>query len=73
MKYNGSIINNDLDVHKFFLEKVHVAVVPGVAFNILLCTLRLCQIDGIDGGIKRGLYRIEEAVTELIQVIRILL
>ena len=32
-KYNGNIIVNDGDVAKFFLNKAHVAVVPGLAFN----------------------------------------
>ena len=32
-EYDGNTIRNDIDVAKFFLEKAHVAVVPGVAFN----------------------------------------
>ncbi len=31
--YDGNTIENDLDAAKFFLEKAHVAVVPGAAFN----------------------------------------
>ncbi|GAB4115603.1 MAG: pyridoxal phosphate-dependent aminotransferase [Candidatus Caldatribacteriota bacterium] len=32
-RYDDKVINDDLEVAKFFLEKAHVAVVPGVAFN----------------------------------------
>jgi len=40
-RYNGNIIRNDMDVAKFFLEKAHVAVIPGVAFNIIFCPFPL--------------------------------
>jgi aspartate aminotransferase len=31
-KYNNKVINNDIDVVRYFLEEAHVAVVPGSAF-----------------------------------------
>ncbi len=62
-EYDGNVLNNDLDVAKFFLEKAHVAVVPGVAFNypgyVRFVFAKSMEI------IKEGLNRIEKAITEL--------
>jgi len=57
-KYNGNIIENEVDVAKFFLKKAHVAVVPGIAFNYsgyvrFVFTRSLEEI-------KKGLDRIEK-------------
>ena len=62
-KYNGNIIGNDVDVAKFFLEKAHVAVVPGVAFNYP-GYVRFVFAKSIEE-IKKGLDRVEKAIKEL--------
>jgi aspartate aminotransferase len=62
-KYNGNIIINDVDVAKFFLEKAHVAVVPGVAFNYS-GYVRFVFAKSIEE-IKKGLDRVEKAIKEL--------
>ena len=62
-KYNGNIIGNDVDVAKFFLEKAHVAVVPGVAFNYS-GYVRFVFAKSMEE-IKEGLDRIEKAIEEL--------
>lgn len=59
-KYNGNILNNDMDIAKFFLEKAHVAVVPGAAFNYpghirFVFAKSMKEID-------EGLNRIERAI-----------
>jgi len=62
-EYNGNIIENDVDVAKFFLEKAHVAVVPGVAFNYS-GYIRFVFAKSMEE-IKKGLDRIEKAIEEL--------
>jgi len=62
-KYNGNIIGNDVDVAKFFLEKAHVAVVPGVAFNYP-DYVRFVFAKSMEE-IKEGLDRIEKAIKVL--------
>lgn len=62
-KYNGNIIGNDVNVAKFFLEKAHVAVVPGVAFNYL-GYVRFVFAKSMEE-INEGLDRIEKAIKEL--------
>ena len=62
-KYDGNIIRSDIDVAKFFLEKAHVAVVPGAAFNYL-GYVRFVFAKSIEE-IKEGLDRIEKAIKEL--------
>jgi len=62
-RYDGNVINNDLDVAKFFLEKAHVAVVPGVAFNYP-GYVRFVFAKSINE-IKEGLNRIEKAINEI--------
>ena len=62
-EYNGNIIENDVDVAKFFLEKAHVAVVPGVAFNYS-GYVRFVFSKSMEE-IKEGLDRIEKAIKEL--------
>jgi len=62
-KYSGNIIRNDLDVAKYFLEKAHVAVVPGIAFNYS-GHVRFVFAKSMEE-IKKGLDRIEKAITEL--------
>jgi aspartate aminotransferase len=62
-KYDGNIIENDIDVAKFFLEKAHVAVVPGVAFNYS-GYVRFVFAKSMEE-IKEGLDRIEKAIKEL--------
>ena len=62
-KYNGNIIENDVDVAKFFLEKAHVAAVPGVAFNYS-GYVRFVFAKSMEE-IKEGLGRIEKAIKEL--------
>ncbi len=63
-KYEGNTINNDLDVAKFFLEKAHVAVVPGVAFNYP-DHVRFVFAKSMEE-IKEGLDRIEQAIKKLL-------
>ncbi|MBA7575010.1 Aspartate aminotransferase [subsurface metagenome] len=62
-KYDKNIIRSDVDVAKFFLEKAHVAVVPGVAFNypdyVRFVFAKSMEV------IKEGLNRIEKAIKEL--------
>jgi len=62
-EYNRNIIKNDVDVAKFFLEKAHVAVVPGVAFNYS-GYVRFVFAKSVKE-IKEGLDRIEKAIKEL--------
>jgi len=62
-EYNGNIIENDVDVAKFFLEKAHVAVVSGVAFNYS-GYIRFVFAKSMEE-IKEGLNRIEKATKEL--------
>jgi len=62
-KYDGNIIRSDVDVAKFFLEKAHVAVVPGVAFNYS-GYVRFVFAKSMKE-IKEGLDRIEKAIKEL--------
>ena len=62
-EYEGKVIENDLDVARFFLEKAHVAVVPGVAFNYP-GYVRFVFAKSMNE-IKEGLDRIEEAITGL--------
>jgi len=62
-KYNGNIIRSDVDVAKFFLNKAHVAVVPGVAFNYS-GYIRFVFAKSMEE-IKEGLDRIEKAIKEL--------
>ena len=62
-RYNGNIIRNDMDVAKFFLEKAHVAVIPGVAFNYS-GYVRFVFAKSMEE-IKEGLNRIEKVIKEL--------
>jgi len=62
-KYDGKIIENDLDVTKFFLEKANVAIVPGKAFNYS-DHVRFVFAKSMED-IKEGLDRIEKAIIEL--------
>jgi len=62
-EYNGNIIRNDMNVAKYFLEKAHVAVVPGVAFNYS-GYVRFVFAKSLEE-IKEGLDRIEKAIKEL--------
>lgn len=59
-QYDGKIIKNDLDVATFFLEKAHVAIVPGVAFNYS-GYVRFVFAKSMDE-IENGLNRIEKAI-----------
>jgi len=62
-KYDNSVINNDMDVAKYFLNKAHVAVVPGIAFNYP-GYVRFVFAKSLEE-IKEGLDRIETAIKEL--------
>jgi len=62
-EYDGNIIRSDVDVAKFFLNKAHVAVVPGVAFNYP-DYVRFVFAKSMEE-IKKGLDRIEKAIKEL--------
>ena len=62
-KYNGNIMESDLDVAKFFLEKAHVAVVPGVAFSAE-GYVRFVFAKSMEE-IKEGMDRVEKAIKEL--------
>jgi len=62
-EYSGNIIRSDVDVAKFFLNKAHVAVVPGVAFNYP-DHVRFVFAKSLEE-IKEGLDRIEKAIKEL--------
>lgn len=62
-EYDGNIIRSDVDVAKFFLEKAHVAVVPGVAFNYP-GYVRFVFAKSMEE-IKEGLDRIEKVIKEL--------
>lgn len=59
------MINNDLDIAEFFLEKAHVAVVPGVAFNYP-GYVRFIFAKSMEE-MERGLDRIEKAIKEMIK------
>lgn len=63
-QYDGNTINNDLDIARFFLEKAHVAVVPGVAFNYP-DHVRFVFAKSMKE-IEEGLDRIEQAIKELV-------
>ncbi|MBC7320538.1 aspartate aminotransferase, partial [bacterium] len=62
-RYEGNIIKDDLDVARFFLEKAHVAVVPGIAFNYP-GYVRLVFAKSMEE-IEEGLDRMERAIVEL--------
>ena len=62
-EYNGEITRNDIYVAKYFLEKAHVAVVPGAAFNYS-GYVRFVFAKSMEE-IKEGLDRIEKATKEL--------
>jgi len=62
-EYDENIIRSDVDVAKFFLNKAHVAVVPGAAFNYP-DHVRFVFAKSLEE-IKEGLDRIEEAIKEL--------
>jgi len=62
-KYDGNIIRSDVDVAKFFLNKAHVAVVPGLAFNYS-GHIRFVFAKSMEE-IKEGLDRIERAIKDL--------
>ena len=64
-EYDGNMIKGDMDVAKFFLNKAHVAVVPGVAFNYP-DHVRFVFAKSLEE-IKEGLDRIEKAIKELKQ------
>jgi aspartate aminotransferase len=59
-KYEDKVLNNCLDVAAFILEEVHVAVVPGLAFeapdNIRISYSTLLENN------KEGMNRIEKAL-----------
>jgi len=61
--YDGKTIKDDMDVAKFFLEKAHVAVVPGKAFmypgHVRFVFARSME------EIREGLERVESAVKTL--------
>lgn len=61
--YNGKELANDLDVARFFLEKAHVAVVPGVAFSAE-GYVRFVFAKSMEE-IKGGMDRVERAINEL--------
>ncbi len=62
-EYDGNIIDNDMNVAKFFLEKAHVAVVPGIAFNYT-GHVRFVFAKSMNE-IKEGLDRIEKVIKNL--------
>lgn len=62
-KYDGNTIRSDVDVAKFFLNKAHVAVVPGLAFNYS-GYVRFVFAKSMEE-IKEGLDRIEKVIKEL--------
>lgn len=64
-EYEGKMINNDLDAAEFFLEKAHVAVVPGVAFNYpdYVRFIFAKSMEKMGGGLDR----IEKAIKEMIK------
>jgi len=62
-EYDGNIIHNDIDVVKFFLEKAHVAVVPGTAFNYPNHIRIVFSVSMEE--IEKGLYRIDKAIQRL--------
>ena len=61
--YNGRVIKSSLDFADFLLEEFKVAIVPGVAFGDDKCA-RLSYATSMDN-IKKGLDRIEEAISRL--------
>lgn len=61
--FRDMIIENDVDVARFFLEAAHVAVVPGVAFEYP-GYVRFVFAKSMDV-IKEGLDRVEKAIAEL--------
>ena len=59
-KYDENVIDDDLSVARFFLEKAHVAVVPGIAFNYP-GYVRFVFAKSMDE-INEGLNRIEKEI-----------
>jgi aspartate aminotransferase len=62
-KFNGTVIENSLDLSTYLLEQAKVAVVPGSAFGADKF-IRLSYATSLDN-IKKGLDRIEEALAQL--------
>jgi aspartate aminotransferase len=61
--FGDTVIRNDLDVSRFFLEEAHVAVVPGVAFEYP-GYVRFVFAKSMEA-IKEGLDRVERAISRL--------
>lgn len=61
--YEGITINSASDLAKILLEKVYVAIVPGIAFGDDTC-FRLSYATSMDN-IREGLDRIEKVLKEL--------
>lgn len=62
-RYEDKILKNSLDIAEFLLEKAHVAVVPGAAFEAADC-IRISYSNSIEN-IKKGMDRFEEALMML--------
>jgi len=62
--YNGKVINNSFDFAEYLLNEFKVAVVPGAAFGEDKCA-RLSYATSMEN-IKKGLDRIQEAISRLI-------
>ena len=62
-KFNGTPINDSLELSTYFLEQAKVALVPGSAFGDDR-HIRLSYATSMDN-IKKGLDRIEEALGRL--------
>ncbi len=61
--YNGKVIENSMDFAAYLLDEFKVAIVPGIAFGDDNCA-RLSYATSMEN-IKKGLDRIEEAISKL--------
>lgn len=61
LPWSGKIIENDMDVSRFFLEEAHIAVVPGAAFEYP-GFVRFVFAKSMEE-IKEGLDRVERAIS----------
>lgn len=62
-KYNGTIINDSIDMANYLLEEVKIAVVPGKAFE-MPNNIRIAYSNSMENLIK-GMDRMEEALMKL--------
>lgn len=62
-KYKGKVLKNSIDIANYLLEEVHVAVVPGIAFQAPN-NIRIAYCNSLEN-IKAGMDRIEKGIKNL--------